>query len=87
MPRPPRSAARRSGSGSITAPKLADGREVTPELFESMLEDEMEKVRAGDRPDDLRSGRFEDAVELFKEMSLALEIEEFLTIPAYRLIA
>ena len=32
------------------------------------------------------AGRFEDAIELFTEMSLALDIEEFLTVPAYRLI-
>jgi malate synthase len=67
--------------------RLADGREVTPDLFESILDDEMEKVRRAIGPTTYDSGRFEDAVELFKEMSLALEIEEFLTIPAYRLIA
>ena len=67
--------------------RLADGREVTPDLFESILDDEMEKVRQAIGPTTYDSGRFEDAVELFREMSLALEIEEFLTIPAYRLIA
>jgi malate synthase len=67
--------------------RLADGREVTPGLFESILDDEMEKVRQAIGPTTYDSGRFEDAVELFREMSLALEIEEFLTIPAYRLIA
>ena len=67
--------------------RLADGREVTPGLFQSILDDEMEKVRQAIGPTTYDSGRFEDAVDLFKEMSLALEIEEFLTIPAYRLIA
>ena len=67
--------------------RLADGREVTPDLFEAILEDEMEKVRKAVGATTYDSGRFEDAIELFKEMSLALEIEEFLTIPAYRLIA
>jgi malate synthase len=67
--------------------RLADGREVTPDLFESILEDEMEKMRQAIGPTTYDSGRFEDAIELFSEMSLALEIEEFLTIPAYRLIA
>ena len=47
----------------------------------------MEKVRRAIGPTTYDAGRFEDAVELFSEMSLALEIEEFLTIPAYRLIA
>src|SRR5204863_5013607 len=67
--------------------RLADGREVTPGLFESILDDEMEKVRRTIGPTTYDSGRFEDATDLFREMSLALEIEEFLTIPAYRLIA
>jgi len=67
--------------------RLADGREVTPDLFEAILDDEMEKVRKAVGATTYDSGRFEDAIELFKEMSLALEIEEFLTIPAYRLIA
>jgi malate synthase len=67
--------------------RLADGREVTPDLFQSVLKDEMGKVRQAIGPATYDSGRFEEAIALFKEMSLALEIEEFLTIPAYRLIA
>ena len=32
------------------------------------------------------SGRFPEAIELFRKLSLADRFEEFLTIPAYRLI-
>ena len=32
------------------------------------------------------SGRFPEAIELFRKLSLADKFEEFLTIPAYRLI-
>ena len=46
----------------------------------------MESVRKAIGPNIYDKGRFREAVELFKKMSLALEIEEFLTIPAYRLI-
>jgi malate synthase len=67
--------------------KLADGREVTPELFQDILKDEMEKVRQAIGPVNYDAGRFEEAIGLFREMSLALDLEEFLTIPAYRLIA
>lgn len=67
--------------------KLADGREVTPELFQDILKDEMEKVRQAIGPANYDAGRFEEAIGLFREMSLALDLEEFLTIPAYRLIA
>jgi malate synthase len=66
--------------------RLADGREVTPDLFRTVLADEMAKVRAAVGPTAYDSGRFADAIELFTEMSLDLEFEEFLTVPAYRLI-
>jgi malate synthase len=66
--------------------KLADGREVTPDLFRQICTDEMAKVRQAVGPTTYDAGRFEDAVELFTDMSLALEFEEFLTNPAYRLI-
>jgi malate synthase len=66
--------------------RLSDGREVTPEFFQSVLADEMAKVRAAVGPTTYDAGRFEDATELFTEMSLDLEFEEFLTVPAYRLI-
>jgi malate synthase len=46
----------------------------------------MAKVREAVGPTTYDAGRFEDATELFTEMSLALEFEEFLTIPAYRLV-
>jgi malate synthase len=66
--------------------RLADGREVTPDLFQAILADEMAKVRQAVGPTTYDAGRFEDAIELFTEMSLALDFEEFLTVPAYRLI-
>ena len=46
----------------------------------------MAKVRTALGPTTYDAGRFDEAVELFTEMSLALEFEEFLTIPAYSLI-
>jgi malate synthase len=66
--------------------KLADGREVTQELFESVLKDEMSKVRDAIGHSAYDAGRFQEAIDLFREMSLAHEFAEFLTIPAYKLI-
>ena len=60
--------------------QLDDGREVSPTLFKSLLDDEMTKLGAPGR------GRFDEAITLFSDMSLAQEFEEFLTLPAYRLI-
>jgi malate synthase len=66
--------------------KLDDGREITPDLFRQICTDEMAKVRQAVGPTTYDAGRFEDATELFTDMSLALEFEEFLTNPAYRLV-
>jgi malate synthase len=66
--------------------RLADGREVTPALFQSLFADEMAKVRAAIGPAVYDAGRFAEATKLFSDMSLAADFAEFLTIPAYALL-
>ena len=66
--------------------KLADGRVVTPDLFRATLADEMSKVKAAVGEAAVKGGRFDEAIELFSRMSLSESFEEFLTLPAYRLI-
>lgn len=65
---------------------LADGRKVTPALFESALKDEMEKVRHALGASTYDAGRFPEAIKLFSDMSLASTCAEFLTLPAYEVI-
>ena len=65
---------------------LSDGRKVTPELFEEVLEDEMKKLRETLGEERWTAGHFEAAVKLFSEMTKAKECEEFLTLPAYQQI-
>ncbi len=65
---------------------LDDGRRVTSALFEATLADEMGKVREALGPEVYDAGRFEEATDLFARMSLAPEFEEFLTLPAYRML-
>jgi malate synthase len=55
---------------------LADGRQVTPELFLQLLGEETAELRG--------KGRFDEAIRIFSEMTLAETFEEFLTLPAYR---
>jgi malate synthase len=64
---------------------LADGREVTPELFKALLDEEMAalKVALGAA---YESGRFAEAIKLFSDMSLAADCAEFLTLPAYEVL-
>ncbi len=66
--------------------RLDDGRVVTPELFTATLADELAKVRDSIGAAAFESGRFDEAIQLFSEMSLSPEFEEFLTLPAYRLL-
>jgi malate synthase len=65
---------------------LDDGRQVTPDLFRAVLEDEMAKVRQAIGPGIYDQGRFPEAIRLFSDMSLAKDFEEFLTLPAYKLL-
>jgi malate synthase len=67
------------------AARLDDGRTVTPDLFKSVYADEMAKVRESVGAA-YESGRFAEAIALFSEMSLSADFEEFLTLPAYRLL-
>ncbi len=66
--------------------KLDDGREVTPEMFQTALKSEMERVKGEVGAKAFEGGRFPEAIKLFSDMSLADTFEEFLTLPAYRLI-
>ncbi len=66
--------------------KLADGRRVTPELFQTMLIDEMTNLRIALGEARYGGGRFSEAIDLFTTMSLSKTFEEFLTVPAYQLI-
>jgi malate synthase len=68
------------------AAPLDDGRKVTPELFKAALADEMTRVREALTPAIYDQGRFPKAIELFSKLSLAPAFEEFLTLPAYRML-
>ncbi|HEY1451968.1 MAG TPA: malate synthase A [Roseiarcus sp.] len=66
--------------------RFDDGREATPALFKQALKSEMERVKGEVGAKAFEGGRFNEAIALFSDMSLAAEFEEFLTLPAYRLI-
>ncbi|MGI9412034.1 MAG: malate synthase A, partial [Hyphomicrobiales bacterium] len=67
--------------------ELVDGRKVTTELFKELLADEMATLRETLGAEAYDSGHFSRAVPLFASMSTSQTFEEFLTLPAYRLIA
>ena len=66
--------------------KLDDGREATPTMFREALKGEMERVKGEVGAKAFDGGRFKEAIALFSEMSLSDTFDEFLTLPAYKLI-
>jgi len=62
---------------------LDDGRKVTKELFQSLVPQELKRVREilGDRQ--FAAGQYEVAAKMFEELTLRDDFVEFLTLPAY----
>jgi malate synthase len=68
------------------AATLDNGKKVTTALFEQCLKEEMERVKGEIGEEAYASGRFREAIDLFRQMSTAPALAAFLTLPAYRLI-
>jgi malate synthase len=66
--------------------RLDDGRQVTAQLLEEVLADEMARLREALPAGAFDGGRFPEAIAIFREMSLSARFEEFLTLPAYRVL-
>jgi malate synthase len=66
---------------------LADGRKVTAALYDQLLAEELKKIEGEVGAARFASGRFAPAVGLFMKMVKAPQIDEFLTLPAYELLA
>ena len=62
---------------------LDDGRKVTKELFWRLLAEELQAVRNLLDPAAWSAGRYEDAAQLFDQMTTSDEYVEFLTLPGY----
>jgi malate synthase len=65
---------------------LDNGGKATPAFFGRALEEEMGQVKREVGAAAYARGRFPEAIDLFREISLAPDFVEFLTIPAYKLI-
>ena len=65
---------------------FADGKSATPALFDTCLLEEMDRVKGEIGAETYAGGRFPEAIRLFRDLSLAAEFEDFLTIPAYGLV-
>jgi len=66
--------------------ELEGGITVTPAWFETIFDEEMAKVKGEVGEAAFAGGRFPEAVALFKQLSLAPDFADFLTLPAYQMI-
>lgn len=66
--------------------ELEGGIKVTPAWFEAVYAEEMDKVKGEVGEAAFAGGRFPEAMKLFKDMSLAPEFADFLTLPAYQML-
>ena len=66
--------------------ELADGRTITRELVATMLEQELDRIRADVGPEVWIKGRPEDTRRIFEQVTLSEQFAPFLTLPAYELI-
>jgi malate synthase A len=62
---------------------LDDGRVVTRQLFDRVVEEELRKIESAVGPDRFATGNYQKARELFTELSTADECADFLTLAAY----
>lgn len=65
---------------------LEDGRRVTMELVETVIEEELEKIKREVGETFFANGKFQEATELFRDLTKEDEFVEFLTIPGYDIL-
>ena len=63
--------------------KLMDGRNITSDLIDIIIEEEMNNLHSEVGQDRFLNGKFQEAYTLFMEMIKKDDFDEFLTIPAY----
>ena len=59
---------------------------ITAEYFNGLLKEELEKIKSTVGEGNYKSGKFKEASNIFYSMSTSKEFEEFLTLPAYKLL-
>ncbi|MAU16428.1 MAG: malate synthase A [Muricauda sp.] len=64
--------------------RLDDGRKLTEELYQSIFDDEISKIRHLVGEGNMHNTKFEEAITLFDKLVRSNKFEEFLTIKAYQ---
>ncbi len=63
--------------------KLNDGRQLTEDLYNTLVEQELGKIKKMTGEENFVKGKFEKAAELFNKLSVEENFQEFLTLRAY----
>nr|WP_221412678.1 malate synthase A [Fulvivirga lutimaris] len=66
--------------------KLEDGRKIDETLYQELKNEELVKIKAYVGEEYYKNGQFKKAIELFDELVLTNDFQEFLTLNAYQLI-
>jgi len=66
---------------------LDDGRRITTELFQRMLDDELQAIKARVGEERYAQGRYDEASDLFARLTTSDSFVEFLTVPGYNLLS
>jgi len=62
---------------------ITDGPEIEDGLLERLFEEEMEKIKELVGEENFSAGKYDEARDLFWDMTVSDEFQEFLTLPAY----
>tara|TARA_B110000263_G_C14806432_1_gene284357 strand:- start:235 stop:501 length:267 start_codon:yes stop_codon:yes gene_type:complete len=63
---------------------LDDGRKITKSLIMEIFEDEFKSIKNEIGKERFDNGKFNLAMDLFRDMILKKEFDDFLTLPAYQ---
>ena len=66
--------------------KTVENKKITKEYFNQLLKEELKKIQLMVGKETYNKGKFKEASEIFNSMSISDSIEEFLTLPAYKLL-
>ena len=67
--------------------KLENGQKIDIVIFKDILKEELQKIENQVGYENYVTGRFEEAAEIFSELTIQDDFEEFLTIPSYQHIS
>ena len=67
--------------------KTVEGKTITKEYFNSLMLEELENIKIHLGNEKYNGGKFQEASQIFNNMSTSEDFEEFLTLPAYKYIS